>query len=210
MFFSGKDGSHDTILMLFQNLSDDSNEVETVESPRPRLPPDAKKTKVLNHVLPCQTLEKATNMGKRAEIYSDFQTTVGSYDEAVLKNTKRNIRIWSASRSKVFGPSKIPSFVSVNSLFAEPAGLITRFAFTPIIPYPATEYDTIFTAMRNFQDVLRQKNQEYGPLWSDEGVYRVAKEIQLLINPPEFNNIFLGLGGFNRLLWQLSKRDRNR
>ena len=64
MFFSGKDGSHDTILMLFQNLSDDSNEVETVESPRPRLPPDAKKTKVLNHVLPCQTPEKVTNMGR--------------------------------------------------------------------------------------------------------------------------------------------------
>ena len=35
----------------------------------------------------------------------------------------------------------------------------------------------------------------YGPLWCDEGVYRIAKEIQLL-KRIEFQNIFLGIGGF--------------
>ena len=73
---------------------------------------------------------------------------------------------------------------------------ITRIAFTPIIPHPATEYDTINTTMKNFQDVLLQKNLQYGPLWCDEGVYRLAKELQLL-NPDGFSNIFLGLGGFH-------------
>ena len=72
---------------------------------------------------------------------------------------------------------------------------LTRYAFTPIIRHPATEYDTIFTCMKNFQDVLKQRNAESGPLWSDEGVYRLAKELQLL-NPAEFDNIFFGLGGF--------------
>ena len=178
--------------MLFQNPSKDSNKVEP---PRPRLPPNSKDVKVLDHILPCQKLEKATNMGKRGEIGSDFKTT-GFFNDAVLDDTKKNIRIWSASRSKVFGPSNVPSFVAVNSLFADPFDAITRFAFTPVIPHPATEYDTIFTAMRNFQDVLMQKNQEYGPLWCDEGVYRIAKELQLL-NPSLFDNISLGLGGFH-------------
>ena len=50
--------------------------------------------------------------------------------------------------------------------------------------------------MRNFQDVLKQKRQSCGPLWCNEGVYQLTKEIQLL-RPDEFNNIFLGLGGFH-------------
>ena len=50
--------------------------------------------------------------------------------------------------------------------------------------------------MVNFQDVLTQKGLSYGPLRCDEGVYRIAKELQLL-NPDAFSNIFLGLGGFH-------------
>ena len=50
--------------------------------------------------------------------------------------------------------------------------------------------------MINFQDVLKQKNQTCGPLWCDEGVYKLAKEIQLLY-PQQFDNVFLGLGGFH-------------
>ena len=87
-------------------------------------------------------------------------------------------------------------FQEVNSFFDVKPNVITRFAFTPIIPHPATEYDTIFTCMRNFQDVLLQRDLEYGPLWCDEGVYRIAKELQLL-NPSLFSNIFLGIGGFD-------------
>ena len=84
----------------------------------------------------------------------------------------------------------------VYSLFVDTVDAVTRFSFTPIIPHPATEYDTTFTCMLNFQDVLSQRNQEYGPLWCDEGVYRIAKKLQLL-NLSKFANIFLGLGGFH-------------
>ena len=40
------------------------------------------------------------------------------------------------------------------------------------------------------------KYLEYGLLWCDKGVYRIAKKIQLL-KADEFKNIFLGLGGFH-------------
>ena len=50
--------------------------------------------------------------------------------------------------------------------------------------------------MKNFQDVLIQKNIEYEPLWCDEGVQRIPKEIQLL-KVDEFKNIYLDLGGLH-------------
>ena len=50
--------------------------------------------------------------------------------------------------------------------------------------------------MWNFQDVFFQKLQTYGPLWCDEGVFCLEKELQLL-NPTLFDNLFLGLGGFH-------------
>ena len=48
----------------------------------------------------------------------------------------------------------------------------------------------------NVQDVFKQKQQVSGALWCDEGVYHIAKELQLLCKD-KFNNIFLGLGGFH-------------
>ena len=106
--------------------------------------------------------------------------------------------IWSAARSKPQNTTIqfVPSLQAVNSFFDVKANAIARFAFTPIIPHPATKYDTIFICMRNFQDVLLQRDLEYGPLWCDEGVYRIAKELQLL-NPSRFSNIFLGIGGLH-------------
>ena len=64
-----------------------------------------------------------------------------------------------------------PSFSAVNSFFQDTSTRKTKIAFTPISPYVATEYNTIHTVMCNFQNVLFQKSQAYGPLWCDEGVY---------------------------------------
>ena len=60
---------------------------------------------------------------------------------------------------------------------------------------PAIEFE-IFTYMKNVQDILYQKCLPYNPLWYDSGVYRLAKEKQL-IKPDESLNIFLGIGGFH-------------
>ena len=70
------------------------------------------------------------------------------------------------------------------------------FLQTPILPNPATEYKTIFTCMKNFQDVLQQRNLDYGPLCCDKGIYCLAKELQLP-NPDQSDDIFLGLSGFH-------------
>ena len=78
----------------------------------------------------------------------------------------------------------IPSFTATKSaLFASPKNCSkTRIAFTLIIPYPATDFDKIYPCMIHFHDVILQKSLDPGPICCDEGVYRIAKEFQLL-NP---------------------------
>ena len=44
--------------------------------------------------------------------------------------------------------------------------------------------------------MFKEKERENGPLWSDEGMYHIAKEMQLLY-PQRFSVIFLGIGGFH-------------
>ena len=190
---SGKNGSHDTILMLFQNNDEDKPTEDVIST----IPESLKITAdeiTLKHILPCQLINKATNLGKRGEIADDF-ISAGEFIDLKQKEAHNHFLIWSVSRS-MFQNQSVPSFQAVNSVFDIKPKTVTRFAFTPIIPHPATEYDTIFTCMRNFQDVLIQRDMCYGPLWCDEGVYRIAKELQLL-NPILFSNIFLGLGGFH-------------
>ena len=90
----------------------------------------------------------------------------------------------------------VPGFTALRSSTVNLNFHATTKILTPILPYPATTYDAILTTMINFQDALKQKGDSYGGLWADEGVYRIAKEIQLL-KPEQFGNIFLGLGGFH-------------
>ena len=150
---SGIGGSHDAILMLFQNQNENENSPKAL-SKKPTGSPQNPKS--LDKILPCRELMKMGKFG---------------------------------------GRGKIPE-TSVKSLLDSSTHFIAKCAFTPILPYPVTDYDAIFTAMINFQDMLKQKERENGPPWSDEGVHHAAKEI-LLLYPQKFNNMFLGIGGFH-------------
>ena len=95
------------------------------------------------------------------------------------------------------GKRNLPSFIAVESkLDATQIQSLTEICFIPILHHRSTTMDSIYTTMKNFQDVLYQRNESSGALWCDEGVYCIAKEIQLL-KPSEFNNIWLGMGPFH-------------
>ena len=121
-----------------------------------------------------------------------------SANQFLLSNLSRHSKIVSMPIHSTCNKPNISSFTATKIvLLASPKNCSkNRVAFTPTIPYPATDFDTIYTCMINFQDVLLQKGLDSGPLWCDEGIYHIAKELQLL-NPEEFQNIFLGLGGFH-------------
>ena len=194
---SGIGGSHDTILMLFRN----GNVSKTSSKILSSMPSDStQKQKCLKEILPCQELVRMGKFSGRGKIPKTFSPGDENDLSWKEKELDRQYRLWIISRyqdqySAEIGP-QFPSFSALKSLLDSSTFSLTYCAFTPILPYPATEYDTIFTTMINYQDVLKQSGCENGPLWSDERVYHVAKELQLL-NPKKFENIFLGLGGFH-------------
>ena len=79
----------------------------------------------------------------------------------------------------------IPTFTAMRSSIADLNFHATTKLLTPILPYLATTYNAILTTMMSFQDTLQQKGNSYGGLWADEGVYHIAKQIQLL-KPNDF------------------------
>ena len=68
--------------------------------------------------------------------------------------------------------------------------------FLPVIPSPVTDHQTVNTALKNFQDILKQISQIYLAVTCDEGVYHIAREITMG-NGTEFENIVLCLGTFH-------------
>ena len=185
---SGTEGSHDTILVLIQK----SDMVE-IQEEISKKPDDISKLlanrRSLSCILDCQTLIRRGKFCSHVEIPADFQPKLPPDMTQIINRSKSHYETWVASRYLNNKTNRsFPSFSAVSSFSQGTSTRKTKNAFAPILPYVATEYDTIHTVMCNFQDVFFQKSQTYGPLWCDEGVYRLAKELRLL-NPTLFNNI---------------------
>ena len=90
----------------------------------------------------------------------------------------------------------MPSWSAYNSVISTETLPESVVGFLPLLPYPVTQYDTVYTSLANFQDVLNQLQQEKIAIICDEGVYKIAREI-LLWRPDEFSDIVLCLGNFH-------------
>ena len=92
----------------------------------------------------------------------------------------------------------MPSRHTFNMLVTEEQVPEKVVGFIPLIPNPVTEYSTVYTCLKNFQNVLGQLDQSQIAVACDEGVYRIAREI-MLNNPSEFQDIVLVLGSFHMI-----------
>ena len=133
-----------------------------------------KKKRLVETVVECQKILPFRKFS-RTDIANDF--IPGSYN--VPENIRKirleeyNGRCISRHVKPTFSNSeikKIPSFIGIKSLLSTERVTLTTCAFTPTLPYPATQYDTTYTRMKNFQDILKQRELLYGPLWCDQGV----------------------------------------
>ena len=77
-----------------------------------------------------------------------------------------NVVPWSASNSPKYNKE-------INS---------TSTAFISILPHPATSYDSIFTNIINFQNIMKQTRNISGALSCDEGVSHIAREYTTVID----------------------------
>ena len=103
------------------------------------------------------------------------------------------------STSQTDGNQDMPSWSAFNSVITDKDVPIRVVRFLPILPFAVTDYKTVYTAMKNFQNLLGQLKQKRFPITCDEGVYRIARDIQLL-HPKEFNDLVLCLGSSYYLL----------
>ena len=108
---------------------------------------------------------------------------------------------WSLARLDV-GPDELsvypqsqttPSWSASNSIWTDEDVPEKNLAFLPVLPHPVTQYPTVYTAMKNFMEIGSQLAQNEIPMYCDEGVYCIVREIQLM-RPEEFRTLVPCLG----------------
>ena len=127
-------------------------------------------------------------------------------DECQKKGTMVKDAAWILSRLDVSDLNKgiketnleqqMPSWSTFNSLVTDEDLSQKMIGFLPVLPYPVTEYAVVYTALKNFQDILSQLDQSHLPITCDEGVYHIARAI-IMNNPTEVSNLVLCLGSFH-------------
>lgn len=200
---SGLNSSHDTVAVLFQ----DSNEINKKK-------PNISETEV-NHrkrrfgdTLKCQELKTFNKPSKPVTLPDDYLTSPWTFDvtdhfEYFSQMHQMDVT-WILSRMHLptieqdspTSEQKIPSWSAFNSILTEDNRVKQRVGFLPVLPHPVTDYATVYTALCNFVDILKQLDQKFLPIACDEGVYKIARHIKFICQG-EFDNLQLFLGGFH-------------
>ena len=139
---SGIGGSHDTILILFQNRQNDTEEPQKELSQKPAN--SSQNRKSLVNILPCQKLARRGKFGGRGRIPESFFPGQEIDFSSMENGSAKEHQLWIlARRQSKFntedGSVNIPSFAAMKSLLVANTHLVTKCAFTPILPCPATE-----------------------------------------------------------------------
>ena len=71
-----------------------------------------------------------------------------------------------------------------------------KIGFLPVIPHLVTDCSTVYSALRNFEDVRKQLGEQSFTVISDKGVYQVIMDI-ILSHPSKFPNLFPMMGIFH-------------
>lgn len=118
----------------------------------------------------------------------------------VFNNIRSDDLIWALSQLKLSdGTEKllekqefqeIPNWSAFNSICINDTRSQQAVGFL--------QYSTVYTNLCNFNDVLAQLSQSSLPVFCDEGVYHIAKHIQM-IRKEEFRNLVIMLGNFHLL-----------
>ena len=81
------------------------------------------------------------------------------------------------------------TWAAANALITNRCSPMKKVGFLPVIPHSVTNYSTVYSTLRNFEDMTKQLGQQSFPVISDKCVYRVIMDI-VLSQPSEFPNLF--------------------
>ena len=200
---SGIGGSHDTVTVLFQ---DDGGQQER----KPRISATNVKhgPRVFDTELQCQKLRTFHKPSHKTNIPQNYLVSASLIDQHDLLKEYRKLDIaWILGRvdlseigseTAFVKPKKqyMPIWSAANAILCVDKVPLKRIGFLPVLPYPVTQYDTVYSSLKNLKGILKYLDQPSLSVTCDEGVYHIAREIQL-IRPDEFSNIVLCLGSFH-------------
>ena len=90
----------------------------------------------------------------------------------------------------------VSTWAAMRSLMNEKPLPLMQVGSLLFVPAPVTDYATVYTAMKNFLNVLNQLKQQALPLFCDEGIFRTVIHIYLN-HIEEFQNLLPMLGAFH-------------
>ena len=144
-------GSHGTVMVMFQN----NVKTEIEESCISVLPTNhviSKNRRSATNLLRCQTLLPSGTFGRKGNIATDYQCKEDTFTNTTTTSSQKDFIQWTLCRSTIASHNvkSTPLYNAIKSLLSTQVRSITQHAFTPIIPYPTTEQETICTCMKNF------------------------------------------------------------
>ncbi|KAK4885392.1 hypothetical protein RN001_001663 [Aquatica leii] len=93
----------------------------------------------------------------------------------------------------------IPQWSGFSKLIHQDDTYVTTYGYLPILPYVASDYDTIWTTMKRCSDIAAKLNNNYTIITFDQAIYHKAKEIQWL-KLDECSHFVIRLGGFHIMM----------
>ena len=194
---------HDTVCVLFQDrpsshrFKPKRSDILVEHGPQ-----------AFKETLPCQILQEFESHVKRPNIPSSFKGNDELYESDDTQTKKLTDIAWSIGRLNIDikdnqvdrtvypDQQSMPSWSASNTVWTDENVPLKHVAFLPVLPYPVTLYSAVYTQMSNLVAICAQLVQHKLPVYGDEKVYCMAKEIQFL-RSAEFNGLVLCLGTFH-------------
>ena len=178
---------HDTVCVLFQ------------DKPKSKLVKPKRSDTTIEHgpqrfkeTLPCQKLQEFVHPVKRTNLPESFngKEELFKSDIAIQRNIsdvawsigRLNLEVTDTQLANIIYPEKqgMPSWSASNAVWTDEKVPLKHVAFLPVLPFPVTLYSSVYTQMKNLVEIGSQLVQTNIPVYADEKVYSMAKEIQLL------------------------------
>ena len=179
---SGLVQTHHTVLFLYQETSEVENKTVNLSNSSINF-----KDTVFNIDLPCQVLQNFYKPLEKIFLPEDYACKIINLSENLYKVICTEDFCWLLSRMSSENLPNLknkdetqntPLWSSFNSLVNNDKKALQVVGFLPVLPYPVTEYSTVFTALCNFVNVVSQLDQNDLAVFCDEGVYKIARHIK--------------------------------
>ena len=149
---------------------------------------------------PCHRLRNYNKPKSSANLPPNFSVDEDLYQNEELQKDHHNkefiLSLIKTGLTKEQESIPSSSWAGCRALISSTNVPIMHTGFLAHLPYPVTEYSTVFTALHNFFKILSQLNQTALPIFCDEGVFPIVFDI-VLSNPKEFDKLIPMLGSFH-------------